>query len=53
MRSASPYVKPPLYVCRCANEEQTTATGASWGTDITGMQCSWRHCVTLFTEELP
>lgn len=24
-----------------------------WGTDITRMPCSWRHCVTLFTEELP
>jgi len=23
-----------------------------WGTDITRMQCSWRQCVTLFTEEL-
>src|SRR5262249_9926555 len=24
-----------------------------WGTDITGMPCSWRQCVTVFTEELP
>lgn len=24
-----------------------------WGTDITRMSCSWRQCVTLFTEELP
>jgi predicted TIM-barrel fold metal-dependent hydrolase len=24
-----------------------------WGTDITRMQCSWRQCVSLFTEELP
>jgi predicted TIM-barrel fold metal-dependent hydrolase len=24
-----------------------------WGTDITKMPCSWRRCVTLFTEELP
>jgi predicted TIM-barrel fold metal-dependent hydrolase len=24
-----------------------------WGTDITKMPCSWRQCVTLFTEELP
>ncbi|NKC12072.1 MAG: amidohydrolase family protein [Gammaproteobacteria bacterium] len=23
-----------------------------WGTDITKMPCSWRECVTLFTEEL-
>jgi len=24
-----------------------------WGTDITKMKCSWRRCVTMFTEELP
>jgi len=24
-----------------------------WGTDITKMPCSWRQCVTQFTEELP
>jgi hypothetical protein len=24
-----------------------------WGTDITRMPCSWRQCVTLFTEKLP
>jgi predicted TIM-barrel fold metal-dependent hydrolase len=23
-----------------------------WGTDITRMSCSWRQCITLFTEEL-
>jgi len=23
-----------------------------WGTDVTRMPCSWRQCVTLFTEEL-
>ena len=23
-----------------------------WGTDITKMPCSWRECVTLFTDEL-
>ena len=23
-----------------------------WGTDITRMPCSWRQCVTFFTEEL-
>ncbi len=23
-----------------------------WGTDITRMPCTWRQCVTLFTEEL-
>ncbi|MCC7486738.1 MAG: amidohydrolase family protein [Burkholderiales bacterium] len=24
-----------------------------WGTDITRMPCSWRQCVTMYTEELP
>ena len=24
-----------------------------WGTDITRMRCSWRQCISLFTEELP
>ena len=24
-----------------------------WGSDITRMPCSWRECVTLFTQELP
>jgi predicted TIM-barrel fold metal-dependent hydrolase len=24
-----------------------------WGTDITRMTCTWRQCVTAFTEELP
>ncbi|WP_420405788.1 amidohydrolase family protein [Nisaea sp.] len=24
-----------------------------WGTDISKMPCSWRDCVTMFTEELP
>ena len=26
---------------------------AFWGTDITRMPCSYRQCVTMFTEELP
>ncbi|OUC92464.1 amidohydrolase family protein [Streptosporangium minutum] len=24
-----------------------------WGTDITRMRCTWRQCVTMFTDELP
>ena len=24
-----------------------------WGTDISKMKCSWRECITMFTEELP
>ena len=24
-----------------------------WGTDITKMPCSWRQCITMFTEEMP
>lgn len=27
--------------------------GFFWGTDITRMPCSYRQCVTMFTEELP
>jgi predicted TIM-barrel fold metal-dependent hydrolase len=28
-------------------------TRSFWGTDITRMPCSYRQCVTMFTEELP
>jgi len=24
-----------------------------WGTDISKMPCSWRECITMFTEEMP
>ena len=24
-----------------------------WGTDISKMPCSWRECITMFTEQLP
>ncbi len=24
-----------------------------WGTDVTRMPCSWRQCLTLFTQEMP
>jgi predicted TIM-barrel fold metal-dependent hydrolase len=24
-----------------------------WGTDITKMPCTWRECITMFTEEMP
>jgi predicted TIM-barrel fold metal-dependent hydrolase len=24
-----------------------------WGTDITRLRCTWRECVTMFTDELP
>ena len=24
-----------------------------WGTDITKMPCTWRQCITMFTEEMP
>ena len=24
-----------------------------WGTDITRQHCSWKQCISLFTEELP
>lgn len=25
----------------------------NWGADITRMPCSWKRCVTMFTEALP
>ena len=28
-------------------------TRTFWGTDISKMPCTWRECMTLFTEELP
>ena len=31
----------------------TAPSGMFWGTDITRMPCSWRQCVTMFTEEMP
>ena len=29
------------------------ASATFWGTDITRMPCSWKQCVTMFTEEMP
>ena len=31
---------------------QTVSERMFWGTDITKMPCSWRQCITMFTEEL-
>ena len=28
-------------------------TRTFWGTDITRMPCSWKQCVTMFTQEMP
>jgi hypothetical protein len=30
-----------------------SAAAQLWGTDITRMPCSWKQCVTMFTEEMP
>ena len=32
---------------------RSAPTECSGATDITKMPCSWRQCVTMFTEELP
>ena len=34
-------------------ESRVIAERSFWGTDITRMPCSYRQCVTMFTEELP
>ena len=33
--------------------EAFRARRAFWGPDITRMPCSWKECVTMFTEEMP
>ena len=40
------YALAPLFRCLRSRADVL-------GTDITRMPCSWRQCVTLFTEELP
>jgi predicted TIM-barrel fold metal-dependent hydrolase len=48
---AYPFLKMQIYLQRIYD-----AFGPHrmfWGTDITKMPCSWRQCVTMFTEELP
>ena len=40
----------------CAHERIVEAFGPDrcfWGTDVTRMPCSYRQCVTMFTEEMP
>ena len=42
-----PQIHPPDLSTRSAPQR------CFWGTDITRMPCSYRQCVTMFTEELP
>ena len=45
-----PYKNVHKYLQRIV--ETFGADRCFWGTDITRMPCSWRQCVTMFTEEL-
>jgi predicted TIM-barrel fold metal-dependent hydrolase len=51
--SAEPYPFPIMqdYVRRIFDAFGPDRT--FWGTDITKMTCTWRDCITMFTEEMP
>jgi hypothetical protein len=49
-RQASTRLDTPPFSHR---HHPVSAIALFWGTDITKMPCSWRLCVTMFTEELP
>lgn len=50
--SSAPYPYPNLHDYLHAVYDAFGPSRMFWGTDITRMPCSWRQCVTLFTEEL-
>jgi len=50
--SAQPY---PFAIMQAYVQQVIQAFGPQrvfWGTDITKMPCSWRECVTMFTEAM-
>ena len=51
--SAGPYPFPDLHDKLERIFDAFGPTRMFWGTDITRMPCSYRQCVTMFTEELP
>lgn len=51
--SSEPYPFPALHTYLRQIYDAFGPRRMFWGTDITKMPCSWRHCVTMFTEELP
>ena len=51
--SGEPYPFPALHPYLRQVYDAFGPNRMFWGTDITKMPCSWRQCVTMFTEELP
>jgi predicted TIM-barrel fold metal-dependent hydrolase len=51
--SSEPYPFPALHTYLRQVYDAFGPQRMFWGTDITKMPCSWRQCVTMFTEELP
>jgi predicted TIM-barrel fold metal-dependent hydrolase len=51
--SAEPYPFPKMQTYLRQIFDAFGPRRVFWGTDITKMPCSWRPCVTMFTEELP
>jgi predicted TIM-barrel fold metal-dependent hydrolase len=51
--SAEPYPFPRMQMYLRQIYDAFGPHRVFWGTDITKMPCSWRQCVTMFTEELP
>jgi predicted TIM-barrel fold metal-dependent hydrolase len=51
--SSEPYPYPTMQVYLRQIFDAFGPQRMFWGTDITKMPCSWRQCVTMFTEELP
>jgi predicted TIM-barrel fold metal-dependent hydrolase len=51
--SSEPYPFPAIHVYLRQIYDAFGPRRMFWGTDITKMPCSWRRCVTMFTEELP
>jgi predicted TIM-barrel fold metal-dependent hydrolase len=50
--SSEPYPYRNLHDYLHACHDAFGPTRIFWGTDITRMPCTWRECVTMFTEEL-
>jgi predicted TIM-barrel fold metal-dependent hydrolase len=51
--SAEPYPFPTMQTYLRQIFDAFGPQRVFWGTDITKMPCSWRQCVTMFTEALP
>ena len=51
--SSEPYPFPKMHTYLRRIYDAFGPNRMFWGTDISKMPCSWRQCVTMFTEELP